>query len=267
MKKEYKFGISTTVDYSVPFETQIKLFRKHGFHFISLGAALNHSQFFDKLRFKINLEIVKNNGLELASSHSPFYGKYDIAAVDGDVRKKAIDNVLEFIETSADYNIPAAIIHPHSYFDDDKADCFDRAAKSLEYIIKNHHKNVDIAIENLPDHRGSWICAKLLDTFDASEIGFCFDSSHENMSGKPFHILKQYYYRITMTHLSDNHGHSDEHLIPGDGNINWVALKGYLDQNPALNDILFEIGTGEVLAEPLEMFLRRAEYAIMNYFG
>ena len=79
-------------------------------------------------------------------------------------------------------------------------------------------------------------------------------------------IPKKYHDRIITTHLSDNHGQSDEHLIPGEGNIDWGLLKSYLGQSSKLKNILFEIGTGQKLNEPLSIFLNKAHREIDKYF-
>ncbi|MCP4649789.1 MAG: sugar phosphate isomerase/epimerase, partial [PVC group bacterium] len=122
------------------------------------------------------------------------------------------------------------------------------------------------AVENLPDNRGSWIADQLFNYFDKNEIDFCYDSSHENMSGGKFHLLKKHYSRLITCHLSDNNGTYDEHLVPGDGNIDWNQLVSYMEKAELFRDILFEVGTGEKLAVPVEDYIKRTSQKAFEIF-
>ena len=267
MRKRYKYGISTTVDYSVEIIGQIEIISKCGFDFISLGARIGHCHFLHDNMFAKMLEIAAKNGLKINSIHFPFGAEYDIASRDENKRRSAIDFLKEFCERSLKFGISIIILHPHHYFDDSKESCLERSILSLEEILKFKSADLHIAIENLPGKESSWIFGQLMDKFDPQSFGFCYDSSHENISGPPWHLLGKYLSRLTTCHLSDNHGLSDEHLLPGDGNIDWRQLRHYFDSADNLTNILFEVGTGDKLAEPLEIFARKAWGRADKYFG
>ena len=69
---------------------------------------------------------------------------------------------------------------------------------------------------------------------DSPLFGWCFDTGHANSCGYKPEILKKCAAAPLSVHLQDNHGGGDEHLIPGDGTIDWagtlIALRsvGYL---------------------------------------
>jgi sugar phosphate isomerase/epimerase len=252
-----RLGISTTVDISVDIETQLELFGRAGFDFVSLCARPDHSHFFQPAEFQKILGLAREQGMFIESTHAPFEPPWDPAARSPDDRRKAIDGISGFMQWAVRYEIPIVIVHPHYYFEDRPEDCLERAARSLEEIVSGKPKNLTVAIENMPTSPGSWICEQLLGLFDNAKLGFCYDSSHENMSGRPFHLLEKFYERLTTTHLSDNHAQADDHLPPGDGVIDWQRLKSYIDKAHQLNNILFEVGTGEPLSEPIEGFVMR----------
>ncbi|PKK84285.1 MAG: hypothetical protein CVT49_03920 [candidate division Zixibacteria bacterium HGW-Zixibacteria-1] len=266
MAKKYRFGISTTVDHTVDIFTQLDICAGSGFDFISVSARPEHSHFLDKEAFEKVLKRVNDLGLFIESAHFPFWEGYDPAAAQKSDREAAIDRLIEYMEFALSYAVPTVIVHPHYYFSDSREACLERAAESIAEILSLKPRNIRMVIENLPTAKGSWICEKLLEMFDDHQIGFCFDSSHENMSGEPFHLLSKFYHRLTTTHLSDNHGQSDEHLVPGDGTIDWKELRRYIDKS-ALSNILFEVGTGERLTEPLEQFVGRAGRKAAELFG
>lgn len=266
MAKNYKFGISTTVDYSVDIFRLLDIFSETGFDFTSISARPEHSRFPNPDAFGKVIQKVKELGLFIESVHFPFWEGYDPAALNKGDRESAVSKLAEYMELTEGYNIPIIIVHPHYYFSDSQEACLGRAAESIEKILSIKPPKVRMAIENLPTAYGSWVCDQLLERFPESKMGFCFDSSHENMSGAPFHLLSKYYHRLTTTHLSDNHGASDEHLVPGDGTIDWEQLRRYLDISP-ISNILFEVGTGEKLTEPVEQFVKRAKEAATRFFG
>lgn len=261
MQKNYKFGISTTVDMTVDIFTQLDIFSRFRLDFISLCARPEHSHIYDSETFADVLKRVADCGFFIESAHFPFWEGYDPAARELSDREKAVGELKKYMAWMSANKIPIVIIHPHYYFEGSKEACFERAAGSIEKALAEKPDDIRLVIENLPTAAGSWICENLLETFDNSRVGFCYDSSHENMSGEPFHLLKKYYNRLTTTHLSDNHGESDEHLVPGDGTIDWRRMREFLDKSP-LENILFEVGTGKKLAEPVADFVRRTAEAV-----
>jgi sugar phosphate isomerase/epimerase len=266
--KEYKIGISTTVDCTVDIKHQFRLFSKNRFDFVSICADMAHSRFFEKENILKVLDLANNLNLTVESAHAPFYPPYNIAALDMHEKEMAVELTAKYLEYTSGLDIPIVIIHPHHYFYDSKEACSERAIDSLSRLdLMVGHLPVTVAVENMPTAQGSWICEQVLKEFGPEKFGFCYDSSHENMSGEPFHLLKKLYRRMTTCHLSDNHGRSDEHLPPTDGNINWPELKSYFDKTQQMTNVLFEVGTGQKLSEPIEEFVKRTAKAARSIFG
>jgi sugar phosphate isomerase/epimerase len=254
----FRFGISTTVDYSVPIENQLDIISACHFDFISVGANLNHSRFLDRAYFPSVIERAMAMGLPIESVHAPYAGIYDLASAATETRDKALEGICKFLNMSSAHGIPLVILHPHHYFADSKEACLERIVRSLEKLDMLRPNGAEIALENLPGKESSWIFSRLMGIFDATKFGFCYDSSHENISGEPFHLIGKFHDRLTTTHLSDNLGQNDDHLIPGEGIIEWSALKRHILKATRLKGLLFEVGTGEKLGEPLEQFVGRA---------
>ncbi len=80
-------------------------------------------------------------------------------------------------------------------------------------------------------------------------MGLCYDSSHDWIRpGRPFNLLSRFSDRFLTTHISDNHGHSDDHLPPGEGCIDWQVFaaafpwqnyKGYFMLEPLMTNTSF----------------------------
>ena len=113
----------------------------------------------------------------------------------------------------------------------------------------------------------------LVKAVDSPRFGWCFDTGHANCYGITPGILRELDVVPLSLHIQDTHGpgFGDEHLLPGDGNIDW---KGFLQ-------ILRAIGyKGELVLEAhhqsydapdeekdaiLSELLRRAERMLTYY--
>lgn len=86
------------------------------------------------------------------------------------------------------------------------------------------------------------VIAELVREVDSPSFGWCFDTGHVHCCGVPVSVLREVSVPPLSLHIQDNHGIQvrDEHLLPGDGTIDW---KEFLD-------ILIEIGyKGDLVLE------------------
>ena len=98
----------------------------------------------------------------------------------------------------------------------------DAAFESLENLtIFAKHRGVTIALENKADELG---CPTTLHQFAQKthlQVKFCFDIGHAHIEGgvgPGFELMRE---RVVTVHVHDNHGDKDEHLLPGEGTIDW----------------------------------------------
>ncbi|MCR4907161.1 MAG: sugar phosphate isomerase/epimerase [Clostridiales bacterium] len=68
------------------------------------------------------------------------------------------------------------------------------------------------------------IIAALVREVNSPCFGWCFDTGHANCFGYRPSVLRECETAPLSLHLQDNHGTGDEHLIPGDGTIDWDAM-------------------------------------------
>lgn len=52
-------------------------------------------------------------------------------------------------------------------------------------------------------------------------LKICFDVGHKNFLTPDFDVIKDFGEFITVLHIHDNHGKTDEHLVCGEGTIDW----------------------------------------------
>jgi sugar phosphate isomerase/epimerase len=89
-----------------------------------------------------------------------------------------------------------------------------------------------------------------------TNVGFCLDVGHAHLGQSlpetkdaparsalelAFAAFAPVADRVAELHLHDNHGVRDEHLWPGEGSIDWAALRSMLPTLPAETVALLEI--------------------------
>lgn len=145
-------------------------------------------------------------------------------------RLDAVDEVKRALEVAE--RIPCRYLIQHIGQGRQMADPrkLDAAFSSLEHLaVFAKARGVTIALENTPDELGS---PSSLQHFIADthlhDLKLCFDLGHAHMDtgvDVSFEAMRD---RVVTTHVHDNHGEKDEHLLPYDGTVDWDAALGML---------------------------------------
>ena len=101
----------------------------------------------------------------------------------------------------------------------------DAAFSSLEHLsIFAKERGVTIALENTRDELGSpETLLQFIKETHLHDLKLCFDIGHAHIEsgiGPSFEIMREH---VVTTHIHDNHGDRDEHLLPFTGDIDWTA--------------------------------------------
>ena len=101
----------------------------------------------------------------------------------------------------------------------------DAAFTSLENLsMFAKARGVTIALENTPDELGAPASLQhFITETHLHDLKLCFDIGHAHVEDgvtTGFEAMRE---RLVTTHIHDNHGDKDEHLLPFDGTIEWDA--------------------------------------------
>lgn len=201
-------------------------------------------------------DMARRNGLLIENVHLPFSNANELWT-DSLESEDIIKGYACSIEECADYNIPTAVLHLTSGNNPPSPSVkgLDRIKKLVELAGK---KAVNIALENL---RKPEYLEFIFSNIQSDRLGFCYDSGHENCYTKGTDFLSIYGSRLMALHLHDNDGTDDQHLIPGEGNVDWYALMKKLNGTRYSGAIALEV-TNEFSQcsenKKPEMFLKRA---------
>lgn len=185
--------------------------------------------------------------IEIQSVHAPFEKSADMWT-DGDAADAAVDELISCVGDCAEIGVPIVVCHAIIGFD--KFTPNNAGVVNFRKVVEfAKEKGVKIAFENT---EGEMYLEKLMNSFkDYDNVGFCWDSGHEQCYNFSQDMLAKYGSRLIATHLNDNLGISfsdgktfwtdDLHLLPFDGIIDWKDAADRLNKC-GYNDILtFEL--------------------------
>lgn len=253
-------SIGTTFNYDIPLHEQVFMIKKAQFTHISLGGGnLEHSRYLHISGQKNIRKITKEAGLKISSIHAPFKSDIDISSSDRKVARHALDLFKKCIDAAVDLKAGALIFHP-SY---DKIDDIDyrkeilveQVSRLLEYIGT---QNLQLAVENLRSALVNDVLSFSLDKIINPKYGFCYDSSHDNLTSNPLTILKRYGEQLITTHIADNVAVNDDHMLPFEGSFPWNRFCKILSETEFKGIFLLEVEMRKsAFKSPVE-FLKQA---------
>jgi len=88
-------------------------------------------------------------------------------------------------------------------------------------------------------------------SFEGTDLGICMDVGHAHMLGDVADAIETASEYLATTHIHDNRGKSDDHLVPFQGTINWAAAIMAFEKIGYDGVLMYEVraaeGTGAVL--------------------
>ncbi len=152
------------------------------------------------------------------------------------------------LETASALGARYMVLHPvcginGRYFDDPAEFIEANTAAIAPWLEKARSSHVVILSENLlwGPSRDPRVIAELVRRVGSEWFGWCYDTGHAHCFGYPPTVLKECSAVPASLHIQDNHGDArDEHLIPGDGTVDWDSLMEILGQIGYSGDCVLE---------------------------
>ena len=234
---------------------------------VEIFCARQHLDYRDKAQITEMGHWFRDSEIQLHSLHSPMYndeiwgrsGPHAVISITEQVkgrRLEMVDEIKRAIEIAE--VIPFRYLIQHIGVGGEEFDLrkFDAAFAALEELkLFAGQRGVEILLENIPNQLSS--AERLLMFEELTHIGlhYVFDTGHAHMAegvAAAFDLLKD---KIRSTHVHDNDGKSDSHLIPfvsQGGTIDWKQAMALLRSREANFPLLLELKDKGDLAHPLE---------------
>ncbi len=247
-------SISSCFDYSVPLAVQFEMIREAGFRFVSFGRNFDHSGILDAGRMKTIKSVLSSNRLSVDSIHGYEMDKPDSLEVNRAV-----------VRAAAALEAPVVALHCSAFtfnpetLSDKRRDV---RAKLNQYESLARESGVRFAFENVLPGVATEFMEEMLWEANPDHFGFCYDSSHDQIDGpRDFGLLKRLSGRLIAIHLSDRIQEFVDHVLPGEGFIDFSALCDVLAKAKIGFPLMMEVMTAHSSIKDPEVFLRAAKEA------
>ena len=232
-----RFGISTHLFHDRRLEREhLAQVAGYGFEAVELFATRSHFDYRNAGAIEQLAEWLTDLGLELHGIHAPItdtFGSGDKwsatfsnAVTDSAGRQEAVRETEAALEIAK--RIPCDVLVVHLGTPSSKNNPGDNnrgaAVRSIEEICRIAEPlGVSVALEVIPNRLSD--AASLVSLLD-SEIedqraGICLDFGHAHLMGDVADAIETAAEHLITTHVHDNRGRDDEHLVPYRGSINW----------------------------------------------
>lgn len=226
----------------------------------------------------------ETTGVKFVDSHAPFGVIEDLNIPFEELRPAMITRQKLALEIIADFGVESITMHVGNTPEDFASFSLDHlrncTVRSLDELLPVAERlGIVIAIENIwhPTNTPEKLLS-ILDHFRSPNLGLCFDAGHANLMAHdrgatestpikawqrfgtvPYDpaVLDKMLPHITTCHLHDNNGLSDQHLLPGRGEIDWAPLVAKLKTAPRLKCIQNEVNgitSGASIVETCRVF-------------
>ncbi len=260
-----KLSISTQLFLRDPIDEEVfKLISSYGFSRCELWAMGRHFNYKDKKVVESVKHWSEKFGLSLDSAHLPLYTEdssgsklMKVALGDREWAKKSVDELLFSAEALLRLGVKLFVIH---------------VGGEKEIFIENFEKlyrETDSAFAMENDPMGYPLSTDVFDIVNIlrkelkggeERIGACIDVGHANIWEKPPEsVIEKGKGKISATHISDNDGNSDLHLVPGDGVINWEKVISAFKSIEYSGNFTYELAPAENRKEVLDKLKKFSE--------
>lgn len=267
---ERRFGVSTHLfhDQRLTREHLVHI-AAHGFELVELFATRSHFDYTDLHSLDQLAEWLSDTRLQLHSLHAPickaFTGgqwvhPYSNAATDEDRRQQAVKEAAAAVAVAAKVPFRYLVMHvgtpdAHSVPGDNHPEAARRSIEDVCTAAAQH--GVRVALEVMPNRLSSpsALVTLLEEQLDGVDAGICLDYGHAHLMGDLGEAIETLSGHLWTTHVHDNRGTRDDHLVPYSGSINWDAAIMETQKIGYEDVLMFEVAAN---GDPVDVLQRTA---------
>jgi sugar phosphate isomerase/epimerase len=232
-----RFGISTHLYHDRRLERDhLAQVASYGFEAVELFATRSHFDYRNPAAIEELAQWLTEVGLTLHGIHAPItasFGSGDKwsatfsnAVSDSTRRQEAVRETEAALEIAKRIPCEVLVVHLGTPASKNNPGDNNRAAavRSVDEICRAAEAaGVRVALEVIPNRLSD--AASLVSLLDndveAGQVGICLDFGHAHLVGDVADEIEIAAEHLITTHIHDNHGRDDEHLVPYLGTIDW----------------------------------------------
>jgi sugar phosphate isomerase/epimerase len=252
---KWEVGLSTGIAYRHPIGDVLDPIARAGFRALEISTAPQHLDLADAHGLQALRDGMARLGLRPHSLHAPFGHDVNLTSPDASQRRDALDRLVRAADVLQVLGGAYYVVHPGG---EDQRWIWEREARlghSVEGLTRVweacRRRGQMLVVETpLPHLLGgqpedfAWVLERL----PAEGTGVCLDTSHTSLGGSLFEAIDRFGPRLVHVQASDNHGVTDDHLPPGEGQIDWRRVLSSLERVGYRGTLMLEVaGDGDVV--------------------
>ena len=233
----------------------------HGFEAVEIFANRPHLDVTDTAVVTELADAVQDTTLQVRAVHAPIADSlqrgvwgapFSIASGDDAARRQAVSAIEQTMGLAAAIPFERLVVHlgvPDSQQPSRTDNQRDALRRSLESLHESASRaGVQLALEVMPNALSTpeAIVALIEDDLELPGVGICLDLGHAFLMGDVADAIETVSGHLITTHVHDNRGRTDDHLVPFDGRIDWDSTLMTLQKVGYDGALIFELaGTDE----------------------
>lgn len=249
----------------------------HGFECVEVFATRTHFDYHDGVAVRELAEWLDDTRLTLHSLHAPITASFtkgtwgeafSNAAADEERRRRALAEAEAALAVAQTIPFHVLVVHlgvPDSVRAGTADNSREAARRSLDTLHELAQRaGVRVALEVIPNPLSDpeALVSLIEEDLEGFDFGICMDVGHAHIMGDLNDAIEHCSGHLLTTHLHDNRGTTDDHLVPGEGSIDWSATLMELQKVGYDGAWMFEIAntsTPKAVLEKAEKARRRFE--------
>jgi sugar phosphate isomerase/epimerase len=232
-----QFGLSTHLFHDQRLAREhLDAIAVHRFSSIELFATKTHFDYHDPSAIEALASWLEQTHLTLHSVHAPIVEGYtdgvwgaplSNAVSDAAARERALRETRAALDVARTVPFPFLIVHvgqPDAQSPPENDNQRDAARRSLDeiYDATSRCPGVQLAIEVIPNRLSSVeTLVRFIDDLELEQAGLCLDFGHAFIMDDLVDVIESASGQMLTTHVHDNDGSNDTHLVPFEGRIDW----------------------------------------------
>jgi sugar phosphate isomerase/epimerase len=252
-----RFGVSTHLYHGQRLNREHLLeIAGYGFETVELFATRSHFDYHNPSAVADLQQWLADAGLELHGVHAPITDSFvggrwgpplTVASTGPEARAKAVAESEQALYVARRIPMKVLVVHlglprtQSSSPDDNSRDAARRSIDELQRLAPP--LGVRVAVEVIPNElsRAGSIVHFVEEDLEAADVGVCLDFGHAHMDGDLLDAIETVSGHVITTHVHDNDGRTDEHLVPFEGTIDWAAAMTAVQKIGYDQTLMFEI--------------------------
>ena len=264
----WNIGLSTGCFYNRPIFDILDEVSDSGFDAIEVCSFPAHLDYHNRDDVTRAGGMLRAHGIRPVSFHAPFADHIDITDLYPEARESAVGELVKACEAAAVMGVENIVLHPGPERagrppEEEFLERMRNAAEALNTVATRCCElKIHLLLENMLPHLLFGHINDmlyLLGSIRNCEVGTCLDTGHAFLARELGTVIHKLSGHLHLVHINDNHGDRDDHLAPGEGDIDWGWLLDELRRCKFSGTLILEMSSRH--NESVEDTLTRARSA------